>query len=143
MSERKTILQVGGALFSAEGKLLLLRTRAGQLELPGGELEFGEAPETGLIRGFAETTGIDVSADRPLGAWNEVEQAGGVETYRVQIDYTVCSSGALLGVEIDSERHAGFMWLNQVAAAAQIGVPALRASVERAFAALARSRKSR
>jgi ADP-ribose pyrophosphatase YjhB (NUDIX family) len=143
VNERKTMLLVGGALFSPEGKLLLLRDKAGQLELPGGKLEFGESPETGLIRCFAETTGIDVSVDRPLGAWNEVEQTGGGEIYRVQIDYTVCSSGALLSVEIDRERHAGFVWLNQAAATAQIGVPALRASVGRAFAALARSRKSR
>ena len=41
-----------GALFSAEGKLLLLRRKDGEWELPCGELEFGEEPELCVVRVF-------------------------------------------------------------------------------------------
>jgi ADP-ribose pyrophosphatase YjhB (NUDIX family) len=139
----KTIVIVSGALFSPEGKLLLLRRSSdSQWEMPGGAIEFGEAPEPGLVRCFAEATDIDISTDRPLGSWATVEQSGETARHIVHIDYTVKCSGALLGVQIDREKHAEFAWLAKAEALAKITVPAERHSVDRAFNMLARTRKN-
>ncbi|HYG78307.1 MAG TPA: NUDIX domain-containing protein [Planctomycetota bacterium] len=140
---QQTILIVSGALFSAEGKLLLLRRADDkEWEMPGGELDFGEAPELGLIRQFSETTDIEVSVDRPLGAWSSLESTGDRAIYTVHIDFTVKCSGALLGVDIDPSRHAEFAWMSRPQAAASMPLPAKREAVERAFVALTRSRKN-
>ncbi|MCY3022931.1 MAG: NUDIX hydrolase [Planctomycetota bacterium] len=135
------VLFVCGALFSAEGKLLLLRSVAGEWELPGGTLEFGEAPELGLVRCFREATDMDVAVDRPLGAWSSVERTGENELYRVHIGSTVTLSGALVNVEVDREVHAGFAWVTRDEARTRIAAPALRDAVERAFALLVASRR--
>lgn len=147
---QKTTVIVRGALFSPEGKVLLLRRADGgstdvathQWELPGGEIEFGEAPEPGLVRCFAEATDIDISTDRPLGSWSAIEHTGAVSLHIVHIDYTVKCSGALLGVQLDRARHAEFAWHPRAEALAKIHVPAERNSVDRAFNMLARSRKN-
>ena len=143
---QKTEIIVGGALFSAEGKLLLLRpaTVGGSesWELPGGVLEFGEAPELATIRCVSECAGIDVSVDRPLGAWSELAQTGEANLFRVHIEYTLRCAGALTGVDLDRERFAGFAWVTAAEAQARVELPALRQSLERAFNLLARSRKN-
>ena len=135
----KFIVALGGALFSAEGKLLLLRRISGEWALPGGMLEVGESPEIGLVRSFQESTGMEVSVDRPLGAWSAQNSAG---ESRVQIDFTVRHSSALLGVEIDSERYSGFAWCLASEVGSKLEMHAAAASVQRAFATLARTRKN-
>lgn len=140
--EQRTSILLGGALFSAEGKLLLLRRAdTGEWELPGGPLEFGEAPELGLVRCFREATDMDVAVDRPLGAWSTLERNGERERHTVHVGYTVTLSGGLVSVDVDRAAHAGFAWLTRDEAASRITVPALRDAVARAFAALAQSRK--
>ena len=140
--EKRTILLVSGALLSAEGKLLLLRRKSGQWELPGGELDFGEVPELGLIRIYAEVCGVDISLDRPLGAWSTVESEDGVQKHLVHLDYTVRSAGAFTGVDVDFEAYAGFAWLTEAEAAEKIQEAPVRAAVARAFALLTRTRKN-
>jgi 8-oxo-dGTP diphosphatase len=140
---QRTLLIVSGALFSAEGKLLLLRRKSdNEWEMPGGELEFGEAPELGLIRLFSECADIEVSVDRPLGAWSSLETIGDVALYTVHIDFTMKCSAALLGVDIDSERFAEFSWMTRPQATQCMQLPAKREAIERAFSALTRSRKN-
>lgn len=143
VASQQTEVVVSGALFSPDGKLLLLRRASdSQWEMPGGEIEFGESPEPGLVRCFAEATDIDISTDRALGAWSAIEQSGAVSRHVVHIDCTVKVSGALLAVEIDRARHAEFVWLARAEALARVNVPAERHSIERAFNMLARSRKN-
>ncbi|HEY3320212.1 MAG TPA: NUDIX hydrolase [Planctomycetota bacterium] len=152
---QQTTIILSGALFSAEGKLLLLRRADNQQwELPGGTLEFGEPPETGLARCFSETTDLDVSADRSLGAWSTTEQqalldsgaagqaSSGTLCHVVHIDYTVRLMGALLTVDIDRERHTEFAWLTRDAALERADSPALRTALQRAFDMLTRARKN-
>ena len=162
---------VSGALFSAEGKLLLLRrAEADAWELPGGALEFGEAPELGLVRCFREATDMDISVDRPLSAWSALaphptlspggrgqgeltppspqggrgqgEGADGGEQHRVHLAFVVRLSGALLSVELERAEHAGFAWLARGEALARAGVSPWRAVVEKAFATLAQTRRN-
>jgi 8-oxo-dGTP pyrophosphatase MutT (NUDIX family) len=143
LPSQKTLIIVSGALFSGEGKLLMLqRADADIWELPGGKLDFGESPELGLVRCFSETTDMDVAPDRPLGAWSVLEMQNSIENCYVHIDYTVKNSAAMVGVQLDVGRHRTFAWLSRAEATAKIPVPAMRASIERAFNALARSRKN-
>lgn len=142
---RQTQIIVSGALFSSEGKLLLLKRaddseNEGQWELPGGELEFGEAPEFGVIRAYLNATGIDVSVDRPLGAWSTLRTDGDRQIHRVHIDFTLRAGAPVLGVEVDRQQHSAFAWVTR-AELSRIVTPGLRASAEAAFALLARSRK--
>ena len=138
---QKTRIIISGALFSGEGKLLLLQGEDAW-ELPGGKLDFGESPELGLVRCFSETTDMDISPDRPLGAWSALETKDGVETCSIHIIYTVKNSAAMLGVQLDRSRHTAFAWLSRADATARIALPAMREAIERAFNVLARSRKN-
>ena len=146
---RRTVVIVGGALFSPEGKLLILQRREtaaapAEWELPGGRLEFGESPELGLVRSFSEKIGLDISVDRPLGAWSALKDAGssGIIVHEVHIEYTVRHSTAVLAVEIDTEVHSAFGWYVQAEIMTRIDSPSAKSSIVRAFASLARSRKS-
>lgn len=138
-----TRLFVDGALFSGECKLLLIRRLDGVWELPNGLLEFGEEPEMGAARVFAELTGIDAAPDRPLGAWSLIESEGEARVHAVHIGYTLTLTGTLLSVELDPETHATFAWLNQKELAERIDSPPLLRSCERAFVALVQPRKNK
>ena len=134
---------VDGALFSGECKLLLVKRRDGAWELPSGPLDFGEEPEIGVARVFSELTGIEVTPDRPLGSWGLIESHGDARVHVVHVGYTVTLAGTLLAVELDSEKHMSFAWLNQNELAAKIEAPPLLRLCERAFTALARPRKNK
>ena len=140
---QRTVVIVSGALFSAEGKLLLLRrTDADVWEFPGGALEFGEAPELGLVRAFREATDMDISVDRPLCAWSAVDNADGCERHLVHIAFVVRLSGALVSVELDRAVHSGFAWLARAEAPGRAASSAFCAALEKAFATLAQTRRN-
>jgi ADP-ribose pyrophosphatase YjhB (NUDIX family) len=143
MPTDSTRVFIDGALFSGESKLLLLRRLDGVWELPSGPLEFGEEPEYGVARIVVELTGIDVTPDRPIGAWSLLDVAAETRVHAVHIGFTVTLAGTLLGVELDIEKHATFAWLNQNELAARIDSPPMLRACERAFAALARPRKNK
>jgi len=135
----ETSVVVSGALFSGEGKVLLLRPRASEeWEFPGNALEFGEPPELGLIRIFNDITGLEVSVDRPLGAWSVLEE----NRHMVHIDYTVQLSGVLTGIDLEPERYSKFGWFNRPDVLSLPLITPVRSAVERAFGMLARSRKN-
>jgi 8-oxo-dGTP diphosphatase len=67
------LLIVAAALIDAQGKVFVQRRRVdrqmgGLWEFPGGKLEPGESPESGLIRELKEELGIDVKLDRLIPA---------------------------------------------------------------------------
>ena len=134
---------VDGALFSSESKLLLVRRLDGAWELPSSALEFGEEPEYCVARLFSETTGIDVTPDRPLGGWSLLESSddNATRVHVVHIGFTVTLAGTLLGVELDAERYSAFAWVTQSELSTRLDSPQMLRVCERAFVALVRPRK--
>ena len=69
MKDRFTI-GVFGLITNDEGKVLLChRTDMDLWNLPGGALEFGEAPWEGVIREVREETGLDVEVESFTGIY--------------------------------------------------------------------------
>jgi 8-oxo-dGTP diphosphatase len=60
------------------GRILLLRETDGNWELPGGGLEHGEDPRTGLAREIAEETGfaVDWVNEQPAAFWTIHKDVG-------------------------------------------------------------------
>jgi 8-oxo-dGTP diphosphatase len=84
-----------GLCQSEDGLVLLVRaarslTVAGQWFLPGGGLEHGEDPVTGLRREFAEETGLDVEVGRLLGVLSDTfTLPDGASLHTVRIIYRI------------------------------------------------------
>lgn len=59
---RRPIVTVGGAVFDADGRVLMIRTHkwSGRWGIPGGKVEYGEASEDALCREMKEETGLEV-----------------------------------------------------------------------------------
>src|SRR5215467_2653383 len=61
-------VSIKGVLVEA-GRVVLLENERDEWELPGGRLEPGEAPETCLVREFAEELGAVVEVARIIDYW--------------------------------------------------------------------------
>jgi 8-oxo-dGTP pyrophosphatase MutT (NUDIX family) len=61
-------VSIKGVLVEA-GRVVLLENERNEWELPGGRLEPGEAPETCLVREFAEELGAVVEVARIIDCW--------------------------------------------------------------------------
>jgi len=61
-------VSIKGVLVEA-GRVALLENERDEWELPGGRLEPGEAPETCLVREFAEELGAVVEVARIIDCW--------------------------------------------------------------------------
>jgi len=61
-------VSIKGVLVEA-GRVALLENERDEWELPGGRLEPGEAPETRLVREFAEELGAVVEVARIIDCW--------------------------------------------------------------------------
>lgn len=71
MADIQEIHVIAGALFDADGRVLIAqrprgRHMAGRWEFPGGKLGYGEDPLAGLVRELAEELGVAVRQARPL-----------------------------------------------------------------------------
>jgi 8-oxo-dGTP pyrophosphatase MutT (NUDIX family) len=58
------------------GRVLLLHNERDEWELPGGKLDLGEDPRACVVREIAEEVGWQVTAGRPLDAWQYHIRAG-------------------------------------------------------------------
>ncbi len=95
-----------------DGKFLAMRrsktapTHPLAWDLPGGELEYGEAPVAGIAREIKEETGLEVKDLRPFDVFGH-ENLGG---FWVTIAYT-CN--ALTDTVVLSYEHVDFQWVTK------------------------------
>jgi len=52
-----------------DGKVVLLKNRRNEWELPGGKLDPGESPEACVVREIQEELGLKVAVSRILDSW--------------------------------------------------------------------------
>ena len=110
----------------ADGRLLLCRMRegqpgAGRWSLPGGGLEFGEAPEVGVLRELAEETGLEGRVAGILGLTSRTlrgtRPTGEQEMHALGICYrAVVVGGALRDEQDNSTDRAAWFTREEVAA---------------------------
>lgn len=79
---------VKGLVYDAQGRVLLLKERAGGWDLPGGRLEHGETSESALKRECREEMGVEcrLLEDRPRFLWTAQDRNG---TWRFVICYAM------------------------------------------------------
>ena len=109
-----TIPIAKGLLVDAAGNVLILRrsqthpTLAGQVDLPGGQIDLGEEPGAALIREIYEETGLEVNPDRLSIQYAGVELHE--DTFRVRVWYVVRLTDVKPTITLSYE-HESFDWL--------------------------------
>ena len=105
MSKQHTSVRAYGVLIE-EGRVALVRSSNPKHTpplwwLPGGGIDFGEAPENTLLREFLEETGLEVHEPRLLGVTSDVRRRdNGDRIHTVRILFTVERLGGELRHEI-------------------------------------------
>jgi ADP-ribose pyrophosphatase YjhB (NUDIX family) len=84
--------------------------------LPGGGIDFGEAPEDTLIREFREETGLDVNNPQLIGVTSDVRRRdNGDKIHTVRIIFSVDLAGGELHHEVHGTTdHAAWFELSEL-----------------------------
>jgi ADP-ribose pyrophosphatase YjhB (NUDIX family) len=105
MSKQHTSVRAYGVLLD-EGRVALVRSSNPRQSpplwwLPGGGIEFGEAPEDTLVREFFEETGLHVRDPLLLGVTSDLRRRdNGDKIHTVRILFTVRLAGGELSDEV-------------------------------------------
>ncbi len=100
----KGIVRAGERLLVVR-RSALARGEPGTWELPGGRLEFGEAPEDALRRELQEEVGLAAVVERPVATWTFVR--GGLHQ---TVGITFLCHAAGMDVRLSAE-HDAFKWI--------------------------------
>jgi 8-oxo-dGTP diphosphatase len=106
MSKRHSSVRAYGVLIDA-GRIVLVRSSNPRHDpplwwLPGGGIDFGESPETSLLREFREETGLVVRHPELLVVTSDVRRRdNGDQIHTVRVSYTVEQDGGELTHEVD------------------------------------------
>jgi len=103
-----------GVLIDA-GRIVLVRSSNPRHDpplwwLPGGGIDFGESPESTVLREFREETGLDVRNPELLIVTSDVRRRdNGDQIHTVRVSFTVELTGGELSHEVDGTTdHAGW-----------------------------------
>lgn len=120
MSKQHTSVRSYGVLIE-EGRVALVRSSNPQHVpplwwLPGGGIDFGEAPEDTLVREFKEETGLEIHEPRLLGVTSDVRRRdNGDRIHTVRILFSVALEGGELRHEIHGTTdHAAWFHLAEL-----------------------------
>ncbi|MGH9020430.1 MAG: NUDIX hydrolase [Acidimicrobiales bacterium] len=104
--KRSSSVRAYGVLVEA-GQVLLVRSSNPRHDpplwwLPGGGINFGETPESAVLREFGEETGLAVHSPRLLLVTSDLRRRdNGDQIHAMRICYTVESSGGRLIDEVE------------------------------------------
>ena len=94
---------VGGAVFSEDGKILLIRRHDDKRwSLPAGAAEVHETPEEGAIREIREETGLHVQVDALIGVFSRLAGTFGQASSIYSIYYHCLPVGGELSTSRES-----------------------------------------
>jgi ADP-ribose pyrophosphatase YjhB (NUDIX family) len=120
MSKQHTSVRSYGVLIN-EGHVALVRSSNPHHDpplwwLPGGGIDFGEAPEDTLVREFKEETGLEVHEPELLGVTSDVRRRdNGDKIHTVRILFTIGLKGGELRHEIHGTTdHAAWFALSDL-----------------------------
>ncbi len=105
-----------------DGRIVLVRSSNPRHDpplwwLPGGGIDFGESPETTVLREFREETGLEVGDPQLLIVTSDIRRRdNGDQIHTVRLSYTVALSGGELSDEVDGTTdQAGWFSLDDLA----------------------------
>lgn len=120
MSKQHTSVRAYGVLIN-DGRVALVRSSNPKHTpslwwLPGGGIDFGEAPEDTLVREVFEETGLEVADPQLLGVTSDVRRRdNGDRIHTVRILFTVTLAGGELRHEVHGTTdHAAWFKLEEL-----------------------------
>src|SRR5487761_2475353 len=120
MSKQHTSVRSYGVLID-QGRVALVRSSNPRHSpplwwLPGGGIDFGEAPEDTLMREFVEETGLEVTTPTLIGVTSDVRRRdNGDRIHTVRILFTVALAGGELRHEVHGTTdHAAWFNLSEL-----------------------------
>jgi 8-oxo-dGTP diphosphatase len=127
--EKKFYVAVKGLVIRSNKLLFLQRSplargEFGYWELPGGRLEFGEAPKQALLREINEETGLAADPIAILASWSYVRNDH-IQT--IGMTYLCTTSNATI---ILSEEHQDFAWIERHQISSKNLFPQLRSEID-------------
>ncbi|HYK08151.1 MAG TPA: NUDIX hydrolase [Candidatus Eisenbacteria bacterium] len=109
---------VGGFILNDKKEVLLVKRSETDdflprlWELPGGGLDFGENPTTGVQRELQEEVGLDIEVGRPLSVDNYFMEKGEEKIHRVEISF-LCTMTKPSQQVVLSHEHSEYTWLSK------------------------------
>lgn len=114
MKEKRFLVIVEGVLLKGGKVLVVKRSESkkflpGFWEIPGGKVDFGEAPEQAVVREMREETGLNVAVVRAFNTWAYQTSHDGVDWHCVVIDFLLsCDDASKI---VLSSEHTDFAWV--------------------------------
>ncbi len=113
--EKVTKVSVAGFIYH-QGKVLIVRRSKkegflpGVYEMPGGKLDFGEEPMTGVAREIEEEVGLEVAVIAPYHIFSYLTKGGAL--YTVEIDF-LCKLESHPQKVALSDAHDKSLWITK------------------------------
>lgn len=136
--EKITKVSVAAFIYH-QGKALIVRRSKkekflpGAYEIPGGKLDFGENPKTGVVREIKEEVGLKITAITPYHLFSYTTKSKTL--YTVEIDFLCRLDGPSKAI-ILSDAHDKFLWVTRKELGKINLTPLMRRAILKGFEAI-------